>query len=540
MHRLRSGEAQARFHAGKCVGRQACALFQRQPDFVVPVDVIGCEGDQLGRVGGFRAEQYIDGMRRRRVGTKAVGQPRAPAGHRIRTRVHRRQGNARFVRASVGQCLHVAAVGRKRQLEQRTCKTRTAIDQGEQRARGDVEPRQRAPPKADGLAHQPVRRICAEDGVDRQHDRWIALRAQNPHADVEFVGAQEQDCIVEFACRRERPPGRARGDDGLGRVGARLGRRAQGQRGDPRRPVQFDAQVRVTPASVLLHALQRSQFDAGGAGRTIAAMRELLRTLPDRVREVLGLGAVIDEAPSQRAIGAHALDRGAENVGQIATDTALVGQPRQATGARQHREQRHFGQAHRRAAIVDHSDLVAREREFIAASRRRTVERRQRLQPRVTAGILDAVARLVGELAEIDLPRVRRQPEHVDVGARAEHALLAAGQNDAAHAGVLEAQALQRIRKFDVDAEIVGIELEPVAGPDAALLGDVERERRRLAIDRELPMHVTVGMRIEGHHWQCLAGSTPAGSGSIRRHSNGEYRIVHDRWRSTSRSSWEP
>ena len=74
--------------------------------------------------------------------------------------------------------------------------------------------------------------------------------------------------------------------------------------------------------------------------------------------------------------------------------------------------------------------------------------------------------------------------EHVDVGAGAEHALLAAGEHDAADLGMLEADAVQRVVQLDIDAEIVGIELELVAGHEAAILGDVERQRRHRPVDR--------------------------------------------------------
>src|SRR5256885_10905251 len=40
-HRLGAGEAQARFHAGKGVGREARALLDGEADLLVPVDVVG-------------------------------------------------------------------------------------------------------------------------------------------------------------------------------------------------------------------------------------------------------------------------------------------------------------------------------------------------------------------------------------------------------------------------------------------------------------------------------------------------------------------
>ena len=70
--------------------------------------------------------------------------------------------------------------------------------------------------------------------------------------------------------------------------------------------------------------------------------------------------------------------------------------------------------------------------------------------------------RLVGELAEVHLEAVARRAEHEDVGAGAEDARLEAREDDGVHFGMLEADALQRVGELDVDAEIVGVELELV------------------------------------------------------------------------------
>ena len=204
----------------------------------------------------------------------------------------------------------------------------------------------------------------------------------------------------------------------------------------------------------------------------------------------------VDQAPLQRALGAHALDQRAEDVGVIAPNAALVGDAGEPARARQHAEQRHFGQADRRRAVVGQPDLVAGERQLVAAAGRRAVARGDELEPGVAARVLDAVARLVGELAEVDLPPVRRRSEHEDVRAGAEHALLAARHDHAPHFGMLEAYPLQRVGKLDVDAEVVGIELELVAGIQAAVLVDVQRQRRDRAVERELPVRVAVRVRV--------------------------------------------
>ena len=73
--------------------------------------------------------------------------------------------------------------------------------------------------------------------------------------------------------------------------------------------------------------------------------------------------------------------------------------------------------------------------------------------------------------------------EHEDVGARAEDAVLAAGDDDRAHFGVLEADAVERVGELDVDAEVVAVELELVAGADAGVFGDVERQAGERAFD---------------------------------------------------------
>ena len=65
---------------------------------------------------------------------------------------------------------------------------------------------------------------------------------------------------------------------------------------------------------------------------------------------------------------------------------------------------------------------------------------------------------------------------------------------------MLEAQPLKRVGKLDVDAEIVGVELELVARHEPTVFVDVERQGRDRAFDIQPPMGVAIGMRIESHH----------------------------------------
>ena len=97
----------------------------------------------------------------------------------------------------------------------------------------------------------------------------------------------------------------------------------------------------------------------------------------------------------------------------------------------------------------------------------------------ILAQILDAVARLVGEFAEIDFVGMGRAGQHADIGAGAEHPRLGRAQHDRAHLRMLEAQPLQRVGQLDIDAEIVGIQFELVAVEQRRPFVDVHRSASR-------------------------------------------------------------
>src|SRR5208283_830315 len=94
----------------------------------------------------------------------------------------------------------------------------------------------------------------------------------------------------------------------------------------------------------------------------------------------------------------------------------------------------------------------------------------------------------------------------------AEHARLPRTQHQRAYLRMLEAQPLDGVGKFDIDAEIVGIELEIVALEQRALLVDIKQKRRYLAVDRKPPMAVARGFGLEidarlavrQRFWGCL------------------------------------
>ena len=78
--------------------------------------------------------------------------------------------------------------------------------------------------------------------------------------------------------------------------------------------------------------------------------------------------------------------------------------------------------------------------------------------------------------------------------ARAKDAVLAAGDDDAAHVGVLKADAVERVMQFDVHAQVVAVELELVARTNPTVLRNVEGQPRNGALDRQGPVAVLRGV----------------------------------------------
>ena len=177
----------------------------------------------------------------------------------------------------------------------------------------------------------------------------------------------------------------------------------------------------------------------------------------------------IDQAPLDRALSLDPFGNRAEDVRKIAPHLALVDDARQSARSRQDAQQRRLRQADRGIPVVHQQDLVAGERQLVAAAGADAVDRGEELEAGVLAGVLDREPCFVGELAEVHLPRVRRSAQHEDVRAGAEDALLEAGDDDRVDLRVLEPDTLHRVRELDVDAQVVGVQLETV----------VRRERRR-------------------------------------------------------------
>jgi len=224
---------------------------------------------------------------------------------------------------------------------------------------------------------------------------------------------------------------------------------------------------------------------------------ELAGPLLDVFGELLRLHDFVHEAPVFGPLAADTVGIGAEDIGMIAADMAFVGDAREPAGSGENAEQGKLGEADGGGAVVDKHNLVAGEGKFIAAASRGAIERGEEFEAGVGAGVFDAIARFVGEFAEIDFPGVRGKAEHVNVGAGTEDAVLGAGDDHRADFRMLEADALECIMQLDIDAEIVGVELEFISRPDTAVFRHVHGERGDGAVESKAPMLVAGGIGLE-------------------------------------------
>ncbi len=402
----------------------------------------------------------------------------------------------RAVVAVDGADAHVGTVGGEYDLGERAGKAGARLDERDQRARGEVDALEHAAPFEPDFPRQPMRGIGIEEGVVVEHRMCIAFRLEHDGGDVELVEADVEDGIVELAGELQRPERRALRDHFIRRRGRRVRRPAQHDGSEARFAIERHGDIAIVAAVVADAARERRQRNAAhGTIRT----HPFPRLGGDRGLELAVGHHGVDQPPLHRALALHALFRGAEDIRMVAADLSLVGDARQAAGAGQHREQRHLRQRHRGGTVVHQHDIIGGERHLVAAARRGAVDHGDGAQARGCARILDGVARLVGELAEVDLVGMAGAGQHADIGAGTEHPRLGRAQLHHPHRRMLEPNALERIGQLDVDAEVIGIELELVAFEQPALLVHVHGERRDGAVDGERPMAIArrLGRKID-------------------------------------------
>ena len=196
-------------------------------------------------------------------------------------------------------------------------------------------------------------------------------------------------CRIASSSSRAICSGHQRGAGGLDR----RRRRSAARRSAPctvsvavrARAVDRDVDVLVVIAVVVDRALRAASArrPCASAGRSLCAASAARALAARAAANCCGLATSSTSRQSFARLAAHAFGGGAEDVGEVAAHLALVGHARQAAGAGQHAEQRHFGQAHGGGAVVDQHDLVAGERQLVAAAGAGAVQRGEELQARV-------------------------------------------------------------------------------------------------------------------------------------------------------------
>ena len=260
--------------------------------------------------------------------------------------------------------------------------------------------------------HLAPRRPRSCSGDDARPSGWLKRRSSS---------ASSSSRKARRAQPRRRPSAQL-----LGRLAAaRLVGRAHGER----RPCasRVDGERRRSGIGAVRRGLERRTRARQPAPASSRGDHRVERGAFTAACRTGSCGATSSTSPqSTRALAAHALGQGAEHVGEVAPDLALVDQAGEPARPGQHAEERRLGEADRADAVVDEDDLVAGERQLVPAARGRAVERGEVVLPALGAHLLEVEARLVGELAEVDLEaRGVLAAQHVDVGAGAEDAVLA-------------------------------------------------------------------------------------------------------------------
>ena len=130
----------------------------------------------------------------------------------------------------------------------------------------------RAAEHAEDFADEPVGLIREEEIVDGEDGVGVAGGFDEPEAEVEFVGAEVEDGVVEFAGQLQRPPIRACGEaDSMECCVARFGR-ADGERYGARVAIELGVDVFVVDAGVVDSAIERSERDAFCVGGAVALL----------------------------------------------------------------------------------------------------------------------------------------------------------------------------------------------------------------------------------------------------------------------------
>ena len=250
----------------------------------------------------------------------------------------------------------------------------------EEAARGQVDALQRAADETDDLAHQPVSTVWRAAPRRREHGFGIARRAQDDHrADLGFVQPQPQQRVVELAERAKRP-GLVAGRRGTRRRSPAAASRAREIVSShvPLRAIDHARHVLVLNRVAVDRRRQRAERDAGpDAGRSDFAAKRLRARLATASWNLL-VGytastkrhstARLPRTPSVSVLKSSARSRRTLRLSTTRVRPPVPGST-PSSGV--------SGKPDRRAAIVDQENLVARQRQLVAAAGADAVDARR-------------------------------------------------------------------------------------------------------------------------------------------------------------------
>jgi hypothetical protein len=254
------------------------------------------------------------------------------------------------------------AIGGKRELEQAAGETAARFDEGEEAARRQIHPLQRALDEVNDLAHEPVIPMRKKNVVGSNHRRGIAARANDDRTDCRLIDPQMKQCRVELPEHAERPELISGFDDR---------RRCSGefplwaldcQAGDATRAIDLERDARIVQGVFGHREFQGTERDAAARGRPVGGRGEFRRPLRDPILELRRRMDGIDEPPLHRSPALDALGNRAEYIREIAPHLALVHDAREPARSRQHCQERCLWKADGRIPVVHEQKLVARQR----------------------------------------------------------------------------------------------------------------------------------------------------------------------------------
>ncbi len=424
-------------------GEKLRPLLEGQPHLVVPVEVVGGERHEpeLGpprRRGSSLPSRFDGGDRqpgRRRTGSASRVQA---VGHRVPAVVGVGEHDRWRCVAAVE---HERAVGDARASSaQRAGEAAAWFDESDERPGRQVEALQRPAPQEAHLPRRASARRCGGGRRRRPARRRDRPRYAAPTSRAGLVEPQLEDGVVELAARRQRPqppPSTAESRSGTDA-------RSRQEAAAPRSSIDLDAR---TPSRRLDAAVERRR--PGTVGGPVRL--EPPGPSPARARRSANAAARhggVDQAP-RRAPAAPSRPRPASRTRRRGRAGRRAcrrrGSARRCRAARP--SSGTSGSDTADVAVVDQHDLVARQRQLVAAARGRAVDRGEPHLARVRATRPRWRCRVsLVNLQKFTLWRCVGVASIWMLAPAREDLVEAAGEHDGADLGVLEAQPLRRRR----------------------------------------------------------------------------------------------